>query len=323
MTDSVSYIPGQGIPSAIPAGSSVPSPLSQADDESAHLRGTNTPPTMSTETARESRATKRRRRIDRDELRRINESMPERDREVLRRIDEHRYLTTHQLQSFIFTNHGSTESAARTTRYVLSRLERLALIRSLPRRVGGVRAGSAARIWQLAPAGARLLRDDGQTFRTHEPSLRFLSHCLAVADVHLSLRSLNALELVDSVEVATEPGAWRRYIGPAGEQRLLQPDLATVVRTREYVDRWFIEVDLGTESLPTVLKKCGQYESYRASGIEQDAHHAFPLVIWIFTQTRRAEKVRSSILRSPRLTPELYRLVTTDRFTHQAQEWLQ
>ena len=125
------------------------------------------------------------------------------------------------------------------------------------------------------------------------------------------------------MEVATEPAAWRRYIGPAGEQRLLQPDLATVVRTHDYVDRWFIEVDLGTESLPTVLKKCGQYETYRASGIEQDTLHAFPLVIWIFTSAARTEKVRSSILRSPRLTPELYRLVTTDRFATQAQEWLQ
>ena len=318
-----SYTPGQGIPSAIPAGSSATSSSSQASRESVRGRGTNTPPTMSTESARVLQPDKRRRRIDRDELRRISEAMPERDREVMRRIDEHRYLTTHQVQSFAFTDHGSADSAARTTRYVLARLERLALIRSLPRRVGGVRAGSAARIWQLAPAGARLLRDEGQTYRSHEPSLRFLRHCLAVADVHLGLRNLTALEAVEAIDVATEPASWRRYIGPGGEQRWLQPDLASAVRTRDYVDRWFIEVDLGTESLPTVLKKCGQYETYRASGIEQDAHHAFPLVIWIFTGQTRAEKVKSSILRSTRLTPNLYRVTTIAGFAASAQEWLQ
>ncbi|MDY6810490.1 MAG: replication-relaxation family protein [Actinomycetota bacterium] len=278
---------------------------------------------MSTESARVLQPNKRRRRIDRDELRRISEVMPERDREVLHRIDEHRYLTTHQIQSFVFTDHGSIESAARTTRYVLARLEHLALIRALPRRVGGVRAGSAARIWQLAPAGARLLRDEGQAYRSHEPSLRFLQHCLAVADVHLGLRYLTSTETVETIDVATEPNSWRRYIGPGGEQRLLQPDLASVVRTSDYVDRWFIEVDLGTESLPTVLKKCGQYETYRASGIEQDAHQAFPLVIWIFMSQPRAEKVKSSILRSPRLTPNLYRVTTIDGFAASAQEWLQ
>lgn len=317
------YVPGQGIPSAIPPGSLSPAVSSQATDISRHLRGTNTPPTMSTESARALHPDTRRRRVHSDELRRINEAMPDRDRDVLQRIDAHRYLTTHQIQAFAFTDHGSDESAARTTRYVLARLERLALIRSLPRRVGGVRAGSAARIWQLAPAGARLLRDEGQTYRSHEPSLRFLRHCLAIADIHLGLRDLRNLDMVEAVEVATEPQAWRRYVGPGGEQRLLQPDLATIVRTRDFVDRWFVEVDLGTESLPTVLKKCGQHETYRASGIEQDAHHAFPLVIWIFTNAERAEKVRTSILRSPRLTPELYRLVTTDSFTTRAQEWLQ
>lgn len=318
-----SYTPGQGIPPAIPVGSSAVSPTSQVSRESVHPQGTNTPPTMSTESARVLQPDKRRRRIDRDELGRISQAMPERDREVLRRIDEHRYLTTHHIQSFIFTDHGSTDSAARTTRYVLARLERLALIRALPRRIGGVRAGSAARIWQLAPAGARLLRDEGQTYRSHEPSLRFLQHCLAVADVHLGLRALTTIDTVETIDVATEPNSWRRFVGTGGEQRLLQPDLASIVRTRDYVDRWFIEVDLGTESLPTVLKKCGQYESYRASGIEQDVHHAFPLVIWIFTSQTRAEKVQSSILRSPRLTPDLYRVVTADRFATSAQEWLQ
>jgi hypothetical protein len=73
------------------------------------------------------------------------------------------------------------------------------------------------------------------------------------------------------------------------------------------VDRWFIEVDLGTESLPTLLRKCGQYETYRASGIEQADYGVFPLVLWFFTVPERAERLAQAVARSPRLTPALYR----------------
>ena len=304
------YTPGNGLPIALPVGLNPKSALPQVIKQSGELRGTNTPETSSPELP-----AKRRRRVDADVLATIAASMPERDREVLERIAEHRYLTTHQVQAFVFTNLGSSESAARTARHVLQRLERNALLRSLKRRVGGVRAGSAARVWQLAPAGARLLRDDGTAHRSHEPSLRFLAHCLAVADVHVALRSLATIDAVHAVTVQCEPDSWRRYTGQAGEPRWLQPDLAAVVTTNDYDDRWFVEVDLGTESLPTLLRKSGQYESYRASGIEQAAHGAFPLVLWVFTEPERAERFRAAVLRSPRLTPQLYRVATVEHFT--------
>jgi hypothetical protein len=238
--------------------------------------------------------------------------MPERDWEVLRRIAEHRYLTTSQVQRFVFTNHDSEQAAARTARHVLQRLDRLGIIRPLQRRIGGVRAGSSAHVWQLAPPGARLLRDDGFTYRTHEPSPRFLAHCLTVADVHLGLQDLVTLDTITNVRVQTEPSCWRRFTGPGGEPRWLQPDLAAVVSTADYGDRWFIEVDLGTESLPTLLRKCGQYEQYRAAGIEQAEHGAFPLVLWLFTRPERVAKLQGAVLRSTRLTPQLYRYAALD-----------
>lgn len=314
---SETYTPGNGLPPALPVGLSTHRALPQVTSESGGLRGTNTPVTLSPESP-----TKRRRRVDADVLERIASSMPARDREVIDCIAEHRYLTTHQVQSFIFTDHSSPESAARTTRHVLQRLERNALLRPLQRRIGGVRAGSAARVWQLAPAGARLLRDDGATHRSHEPSPRFLAHCLAVADVHLALTSLAATDAVQGVSVQCEPDSWRRYTGQAGEPRWLQPDLAAVITTDDYDDRWFVEVDLGTESVPTLLRKCGQYESYRASGIEQGNHGTFPLVLWAFTKPERAERFRAAVLRSPRLTPQLYRVATVAQFASVVREQL-
>lgn len=309
------YTPGAGLPLGLPLGSSLDTSQVPIRRTSSESRGTNTPETSSSESHQEKGT-----RVGAKVLQRIAEAMPERDREVLYRIGEHRYLTTHQVQRFIFTNHASDESAARTARYVLQRLEHHLLVRALHQRIGGVRAGSAVRAWQLAPAGARLLRDDGAAHRTHEPSIRFLAHCLAIADVHLATRDLSRLDFVHDVVVQTEPTSWRRHAGLGGEQRWLQPDLAVMVETAEYTDRWFVEVDLGSESLPTLLRKCGQYEAYRASGMEQGEHGAFPLVLWVFTKAERAERLQHAIRRSPRLTPAMYRVATVETFSSVIRE---
>lgn len=315
MTNETHYTPGAGLPSALPAGSP-PTPTSmQVSSRSRALRKTNTPTPSYPELTE-----KRRRRIDVDVLHQLAETMPERDHQVLALIARHRFLTTHQIQRFAFDTLGTPDSAARTTRHVLQRLSRTALIRSLAQRIGGVRAGSSARVWQLSPAGARLLRDDGTVYRTHEPSTRFLAHCLMVADAHLGLRSIQHLPGVEAVHVQVEPECWRRFTGHGGEPRWLQPDLAATIQTTEFDDRWFIEVDLGTEALPTLLKKCGQYEAYRASGIEQDEHGAFPLVLWLFSKPERADRLSAAIRRSPRFTPQLYRFATADTFNEVVKE---
>lgn len=255
-------------------------------------------------------------RVGRRRRARLALELSERDRLVLSRIWEHRYLTTLQLHGFCFNGHASDESAARTTRRVLARLARDQLIRPLARRIGGVRAGSEARVWQLAPAGARIARPDtGRSWRTHEPSERFLAHTLAVADVHLCLRT--GLMLGYQVSVQIEPLSWRRFSGIGGEARLLRPDLAATVQGHDdqgsYEDRWFIEVDMGTESIPTLLTKCRLYMDYYRSGIEQANHASFPRVLWVMYGPRaqqRAETLTRRILRTPSLEPRLFKITT-------------
>lgn len=304
------------LPFASPLGSPGEDASAQVGPTSGRSTGTNTPSARQPQVV----ASRQRGRVGRRQLARLAEELSDRDREVLRRVAEHHYLTTLQLQAFVFTDHASAASAARTCRRVLARLHRAGLLRPLPRRVGGVRAGSGATVWQLAPAGARLLRDE-TGYRTHEPSPRFLAHCLAVADVHLTLRGL-AMEdqaVAQTVTVDVEPTSWRRYTGSGGEARWLQPDLHAVLvghdRSGEFEDRWFCEIDLGTESLPTLVKKCRQYEAYRASGIEQEDHGVFPLVLWIFHGSKaatRAAQLRSRIARDSWLSPALYRYATAD-----------
>lgn len=314
--NSHTYIPGIGLPLGPPLGLSEAPASSQVRGSAVELGGTNTPgatsPGALLKAGQLSSSSRVRRRVTRERLGRIVEEMADRDHRVLDLVAAHRFMTTIQLQRLVFTDHESVASASRTTRRVLSRLERWGLLRMLHRRVGGVRAGSSARIWQLAPAGARIVAADGVTYRVSDPSVRFLKHCLAVADVHVLLKAHERIETIEAVTVQVEPDCWRRYTGLGGEPRWLQPDLAATILTADYEDRWFIEVDLGTESLPTLLKKCRQYEAYRSSGNEQTAHGSFPLVMWLFSDNVRAKKLRDAVAHTPSLTPPLYRFATPD-----------
>lgn len=242
---------------------------------------------------------------------RLRTSLSPRDWSVLQCVAEHRFVSTDQVQRFSFNSHASALTAARTTRRVLARLARDGLLRSLPRRQGGPYGGSTPGVWQLAPAGARLLRgNDASNHRASVPTTRFLAHCLAVANTHLAALDTAAAVGAEPV-VAIDPASARTYSGIGGETLTLRPDLALRLRGEDrdghYEDAWFIEVDLGTESMPTLLKKCAQYEAYRAQGLEQAATGSFPLVLWVFTRSERAEELERRVAHTPSLTPALYR----------------
>lgn len=246
------------------------------------------------------------------QLSRLRSSLSDRDREVLELVASHRYLTTRQVEAFCFHDHASPVSGARSARRVLRRLAGHGLLQPLERRVGGIRAGSASYVWQLGTVGHRLLRDDGNLKRTHEPSPRFLAHSLAVADAHLELLATERRGAIKSVLVELEPDCWRSFTGAGGERRLLQPDMFLITKWPRYIDHWFIEIDLGTESLKTVLHKCAQYEDYRASGNEQSAAGVFPLVIWQLPDKQRLYKIATAVSQSPRLFSGLFRFVLPD-----------
>lgn len=305
------YVPGQGLPLGLPVTSSDDEVTLQVRDEFPAPREPNTS-SVSTPSVRSGVGG---RRVSRRALARLATNLSERDELVLRRVAEHRYLTTHQLQGFCFAEHASDASASRTTRRVLARLERDGLVRALERRIGGVHAGSQAAIWQLAPAGSRLVYGEEKRRRSGPPSDRFLRHQLAVADVHVLLQQHQRIEAIEQVAVEVEPASWRRYQGPSGEPRWLQPDLFAEITSSDFVDRYFIEVDLGTESLPTLLGKCEQYEQYLRSGVEQARCGGYPLVLWLFLTPERAASLKTAVRRSGRLTNGLYRYATPETIT--------
>lgn len=242
-----------------------------------------------------------------------------RDVSVVNLLHEHRFLTTTHLYVLLFEEkHANEGTGLRVCSRVLARLHRHRLIDQLPRRVGGYGAGSSAGVWFLTSTGQRLLsltRGDGANLppaRVRDPSTRFVAHTLAVADIRVRLHQAARTGRFAVRRLETEPHCWRPYLELHGVRESLKPDLAltTVSADEQYEDAWFIEVDLGTEHLPTVLGKCGQYEAYRRTGTEQDQRGVFPLVVWITTTDERADKLRAGIHRTQSLDKALHRVIT-------------
>jgi hypothetical protein len=242
-----------------------------------------------------------------------------RDMEILRLIREHRFLTTKQIQRLLFWDHASPGAAIRACIRVMSRLELRALIFKLSRQIGGIHAGSGSYIWGIDDAGDRLLRaenttKDAKRQRTFEPSPLFLAHTLAIAETRVMLEEAAHQGELELVAVRTEPINWRTFVGRGGLAQTLKPDLHAVTALGEFEDHWFIEIDNGTESLPTVLNKCQTYQRYFESGREQQASGIFPRVVWLMVDARRRSNLLAAIESDKRLDERLFLAVGPDEF---------
>jgi hypothetical protein len=201
---------------------------------------------------------------------------------------------------------------------VLKRLTELGLLRRLEgRAVGGLHAGSASFIYTTTAAGQRLLDEPGARPRRHEPSLPFVAHTLAIADLYVELHRLAAdpegeAELLD---IQTEPDCWRSWTGLGGERLLLRPDLYVAVGVGADEVRHFVEVDLGSEHRPALVRKALAYQRYYDSGVEEARDGVFPRVAWVVPDARRAEHLTSALTTTPTLAAQLFTVVLAEEAT--------
>lgn len=228
---------------------------------------------------------------------RLNElanNLTELDRAILVTLRRVRLASGQQLRRLHFATSPSPE---RRCRQVLQRLTDRRLLARLDRRVGGLGAGSASFLYSLDIAG-RKLTDETDTSRLRgpfTPGHLFISHTLAITELYVTL--VEAERRNSGWEVAafvTEPGCWQRFMGPGGGLITLKPDAFVQTATAEYLDSWFVEMDLGTESRPALARKCDVYRSYWQSG----AHKAtFPKVLFVVPDANRVAIVRSVLSR--------------------------
>ncbi|MFB8276929.1 replication-relaxation family protein [Nocardia colli] len=238
---------------------------------------------------------------------------------------EHDYLTVSQIHTLHFGDMPPA-SGLRTAQRVLARLRRDRILANLKQRIGGHQPGSNATVHYVDEVGDRLLRQesDRQTRRPfREPTQRFLDHQLGIAAAHVALVEADRGRQLELLCCDIEPTAWRTYVGIGGARLTLKPDLYIETASPpgcEYIDASFIEIDMGTESIPTLIKKCREYESYRRQGIEQErSDGAFPHVIWSMTASseakadRRRFALRDAITKDRRLPGELFQIVAPDQ----------
>lgn len=239
-------------------------------------------------------------------LEQLRQRLDERDLLVVRAVNEHRFLTTPQIEALFFFK-GTEAGAARMCRRTLARLTREHVLVRLERRVGGVRAGSASFVYAIGPVGRRLLPE---ARRTTEPSLLFLDHTLAIADVRVLLEETERRGELELVTVEIEPASWRHFVGSGGARDIVKPDHYIVTGTDEYEDAWFLEVDRGTESPAAIARKCHAYDRYWRSGREQATHGSFPVTVWITPDERRCSRVERIIGAARGLNRDLFRVTT-------------
>lgn len=249
----------------------------------------------------------------------LESMLTERDGRILTDLETYRALSTRHIQRLEFPAgigglHATIPTATRLTIRTLLRLESHGFIARLPRRVGGTVRGSAATTWHLGGVGERMLRARRGTptrRRYMVPSHSFLAHTLAVAEVAVELRERAARGELELLAISVDPDSWRPFNGPAGTLTL-KPDLHVVIASPDLEAHAFVEIDRGTEHLPTIVAKCRTYLQYRQTGTEQATHDIFPIVIWAVPDDRRADQLRTAIRREPTIPNDLFTICTHD-----------
>lgn len=274
-------------------------------------------------TAPKSRA---KRRMNAPDVEELASRLSERDIAILGSIAEHQFLTAHQVEVLHFADLPAAGN--RIARRTLARLRDHRLLGTLKRRIGGVRADSGGLVHYVDDVGNQLLHGR-RVRRVFDPSPRFVGHRLAVADAHLALIEADRQRQFELVHSAVEPKSWRRFTGIGGARLILKPDLyaeTAVPPGSDFVRAWFIEIDLGTEHVQTLLKKCRDYEAYRRTGIEQTDGGSFPVVIWSVTHAEEEKAVRrrtalQQAIASDRTLPSaLFRVIAPDQLVPLLQQ---
>ncbi len=246
-------------------------------------------------------------RISGSRLDSIASSLTDNDQAVLAFLAAIRLASGQQLARRLWSAGDPTDASARVARRALRRLETERVLERLPRRVGGVRAGSASVIYGLGPASRRLLARDGQSIpRLGTPGARYVAHTLAITELVVRLHQAAQAGRLDVIELQTEPDCWRSFLAGFGARRILKPDLFARIGVGAYEDRWFIEVDLATEAAPTVQSKAERYLEHFRGGSQQRRSGVYPRVLWTVPDARRQEQVRQALGRLPEGAQRLF-----------------
>jgi len=249
-------------------------------------------------------------RVTRAAVERVVAALSQRDREILADVTRVRVLTGRQIERLHFANLAGTHRD-RKRRRVLARLVSLRLLAVLKRRIGGVRAGSAGLVFALGVVGQRLLAleanrspavHDGRSRHPGTPTERFLKHSLAGSELYVQLVEQARAGSLSLVGFRAEPACWWRD----GEGKWIKPDAYVVVSDGDIEDSWAIEVDMATESLPTLRRKLVGYLDLVERGEKGPDEEVLPRVLVSVPDKQRCRAVRQLVRGLPPPADELF-----------------
>lgn len=222
-------------------------------------------------------------------LQRIREQLIPLDQELIETLATVGYATTRQLEQLVLPQ-ASALARARRVRRRLQHLRHLRIAHTLDRRTGGYGGGSAQTVHTLDRAGlqltsaatrrARPARDRG---RTH------VNHAIDVTQHLVDLHAYTAIHHgVRIVAWLGEPACHVPY-RELGRLAWLSPDALVTIDTPTERITSMLEVDRGTESLPTLVGKADRYLRYAATRPEA------PQVVWSLHTTDRADRLTHAL----------------------------
>lgn len=224
-----------------------------------------------------------------------------RDTAILRDLARVRLLTGRQLERLHFGGLATPNARGSARRRVLSRLMSNGLVTALPRRVGGVRAGSAGLIYTLDSSALRYRElwdedpapPDRRVRRPWAIGWPFVAHTLDVAELYVRLRERQRGFHERLRRFDAEPASW--YPTAHGT---LKPDAYAVFDDGPWEQHRWIEVDRATESLPTLGRKLRAYAELTARN-DSGPLGVLPTVLVTVPDDRRRAAVEAVVAALP------------------------
>ncbi len=202
----------------------------------------------------------------------VAQRLTERDWEIVEIVNRLRITSGRHLDSLVFYTIPSERSRVVSRSRVLRRLTAWRVLTPLARRIGGSQgAGSSVQLYALDTAGQLLLRERqaamGELPRVRRPGTpgeRTVRHMAAVSELYAALVTLGRTEGFVVADFATEPACWWPW--PNSRGGYVKPDAYVLLTSGAVRDHWWVEVDMATESLPTIHKKLLVYLDFLRRG---------------------------------------------------------
>ena len=243
----------------------------------------------------------------------VADRLTSRDWQIIEGVNQLRLLTGAQVERLYFADLKLGRSRTASRSRALRRLVTWRVLVPLPRRIGGAGRGSTTLVFALDSGGQRLARErliatdrPARVRRPGPPGERTIRHILAVSESCVALTELSRAVGFALDEFKAEPASW----WPNGLGGYIKPDAYAVLTLGDIRDHWWIELDLATESLPTVKRQLLAYLDFARRG-QLGPGRIVPRVVIATTTPERRDAIAAMASSLPPPTAQLFRIMQT------------